>query len=197
MGHNLNVHMDFYRLPEREVQIAKLGKRFLALEQGKIKEYHGKKLDDIKVFVEGDEVMSDSEVDETAEVVAEATVSGASPLIEMDMEDGAPLRSRRPKVSKTLPSNKKKGGKRGETDIGSREFKLRKTSQKKPWSNSEIDAVKKHLNKNIYLGKPPGKREVMTCINEEEALQSRPWTQIKDYVWNQIKKLRKEHGEDD
>ena len=52
MGHNLNVHMDFYRLPEKTVQVAKLGKLLIALEQGKISEYHGKTLDDITVEVD-------------------------------------------------------------------------------------------------------------------------------------------------
>lgn len=59
MGHNLNVHREYYRLPENTLQTAKVGKLLLAIESG-IQKYKGKSLDDITE-------LSDIEEDEEEE----------------------------------------------------------------------------------------------------------------------------------
>lgn len=59
MGHNLQVHRSFYRLPENSLQTAKVGKLLMAIESG-IDKYKGKALDDITE-------LSDIEEDEMEE----------------------------------------------------------------------------------------------------------------------------------
>ncbi|KAJ8043636.1 hypothetical protein HOLleu_10822 [Holothuria leucospilota] len=54
MGHDINVHRDFYRLPERTLQLVKVSRILLAMEQGKLIEFKGKALDDIEIDVDGE-----------------------------------------------------------------------------------------------------------------------------------------------
>ncbi|KAK9959586.1 hypothetical protein ABG768_009700, partial [Culter alburnus] len=48
LGHNINVHREYYRLPEATIQVAKISKLLLALEKGKLTELRGKSLDEIR-----------------------------------------------------------------------------------------------------------------------------------------------------
>ena len=49
MGHDLKVHREFYRLPTNTIQMAKVSKLLLALDEGKIKSIKGCSLDDISL----------------------------------------------------------------------------------------------------------------------------------------------------
>ncbi|XP_041666279.1 uncharacterized protein LOC121524831 [Cheilinus undulatus] len=49
LGHNIDVHRKHYRLPEGTLQLAKISKVLLALEQGKLGKYKGKSLDEIHI----------------------------------------------------------------------------------------------------------------------------------------------------
>ncbi len=53
LGHNIEVHRKHYRLPEGTLQLAKISKVLLALEQGRLGEYRGKDLDQIQLDVNG------------------------------------------------------------------------------------------------------------------------------------------------
>ncbi|KAG1925745.1 hypothetical protein F2P79_025324 [Pimephales promelas] len=51
LGHNIAVHRKHYRLPESTLQLAKVSKVLLAMEQGRLGDYKGKSLDEIQVDV--------------------------------------------------------------------------------------------------------------------------------------------------
>uniref|UniRef100_A0A096LZJ8 Uncharacterized protein n=1 Tax=Poecilia formosa TaxID=48698 RepID=A0A096LZJ8_POEFO len=53
LGHDIRVHRQFYRLPEGTLQLAKISKVLVALEQGCLVEFKGKSLDDIDIGPEG------------------------------------------------------------------------------------------------------------------------------------------------
>ncbi|KAK7945724.1 hypothetical protein WMY93_001452 [Mugilogobius chulae] len=53
LGHDVRVHRQFYRLPEGTLQLAKVSKILMALEQGRMAEFKGKGLDDITIDPEG------------------------------------------------------------------------------------------------------------------------------------------------
>lgn len=53
LGHDIRVHRQFYRLPEGTLQLAKISKVLMALEQGRLAEFKGKSLDDIAIDPEG------------------------------------------------------------------------------------------------------------------------------------------------
>ncbi|XP_028286149.1 uncharacterized protein LOC114451599 [Parambassis ranga] len=51
LGHNIEVHRTHYWLPEGTLQLAKISKVLLAMEQGRLGEYKGKSLDEIHLDV--------------------------------------------------------------------------------------------------------------------------------------------------
>ncbi|XP_059371080.1 uncharacterized protein LOC132108389 [Carassius carassius] len=53
LGHDVRVHRQFYRLPEGTLQLAKISKVLMALDQGRLAEFKGKTLDDINIDPEG------------------------------------------------------------------------------------------------------------------------------------------------
>ncbi|XP_016118944.1 uncharacterized protein [Sinocyclocheilus grahami] len=79
LGHNINVHREYYRLPDATVQVAKISKLLLALEQGKLPELRGKTLDEIRDFTDEDD---DQDVD------SDEDTNGARPL-ELNTETNA------------------------------------------------------------------------------------------------------------
>lgn len=56
LDHNIAVHRKHYRLPESTLQLAKVSKVLLAMEQGRLGDYKGKSLDEIQVDVNGNEL---------------------------------------------------------------------------------------------------------------------------------------------
>ena len=64
----------------------------------------------------------------------------------------------------------------------------------KSWTEDEVKAIKKHLNKFFLTGKVPRKNDIEVAL-EEQALTSRSWRDIKNYIHNfhrsQKKKLSK------
>lgn len=53
LGHDIRIHREFYRLPDKTLQLAKISKVLLALESGRLAEFHGKNLDEITIDPNG------------------------------------------------------------------------------------------------------------------------------------------------
>ena len=49
LAHNIKTHDQFYKLQEATVEIAKISKLLLATENGLIRKYQGKSLDEISI----------------------------------------------------------------------------------------------------------------------------------------------------
>lgn len=49
LGHNIDVHRDFYRLQESTLELAKVSKLLIAVDEGKASKLAGKKLDEIEL----------------------------------------------------------------------------------------------------------------------------------------------------
>ena len=49
MGHDIRVHREYYLLPDEVIQVAKVSKFLIALEQGQLPQYAGKSLDKIPI----------------------------------------------------------------------------------------------------------------------------------------------------
>lgn len=52
-GHDIRVHRQYYRLPKGTLQLAKISKVLLAVEQGKLSKFKGKNLDQINIDPQG------------------------------------------------------------------------------------------------------------------------------------------------
>lgn len=53
MGHDINIHRDFYRLPDSTLELAKVSKILPNLENRKLQNWKGKSSDEIQVTVDG------------------------------------------------------------------------------------------------------------------------------------------------
>jgi hypothetical protein len=76
LGHDLNVHREFYRQHESAIEIAKISRLLLSSEKGEIHKYSGKKLVDIPVegVFESDEDSSEEEQDNQEEEIDDSVV---------------------------------------------------------------------------------------------------------------------------
>lgn len=75
------------------------------------------------------------------------------------------------------------------------------SGKRKKWEKEEQQAVRRQLGNYISINKVPGKMECLDCISTEpEALGSRTWRDIKNYIHNTImskKRKRKQNVESD
>lgn len=53
MGHDIRVHRQFYRLPEGTIQLVKISKILMAMEQGRLADFQGKSLEEINIDPNG------------------------------------------------------------------------------------------------------------------------------------------------
>ncbi|KAK1904859.1 N-lysine methyltransferase KMT5A [Dissostichus eleginoides] len=89
LGHDIRVHRQFYRLPEGTLQLAKISKLLMALEQGRLAELQGKTLDDISIDPE-ENVRMDSDNETVCESDSqEGQVTSTQMENETTMRDGS------------------------------------------------------------------------------------------------------------
>ncbi|KAF4114370.1 uncharacterized protein LOC131539370 isoform X2 [Onychostoma macrolepis] len=162
LGHDIQVHRDYYRLPDATIEIAKISKLLLAMEKGDLAIFQGKPLDEIEVE---DEI--DLELDEE-EISAE------------DDEESDPAHGVRGK-RKMSPDEAE----------SSTEAKSRRMV-KRPWSPNEVNAVMKHFKAHISNGHLVTTAECKQCkAAEDPVLRERTVQNIRDFVRNRGLQLKK------
>lgn len=70
--------------------------------------------------------------------------------------------------------------------------KTTKVNMKRSWCSDEKNAVRRHLDKFIILGKLPGKGDIQRCKDSEPVLNQRNWKNIKDFCRNAIETMRRQ-----
>ncbi|XP_039544399.1 uncharacterized protein LOC120490938 isoform X1 [Pimephales promelas] len=203
LGHDIRVHRKFYRLPEGTLQLAKISKVLMALEQGRVSEFKGKNLDEInlepneKVNVGSDESESEDEESEmpqpekrrqSSSASTEESLVGSQSSRESEMP---PPKKRRqsPSTSTEDLSFGCKSAKEKELPSKSGVSK----GQKRKWTEDEVKAVENKLLHFITSGRVPGKRECEDCIRSAPVLlQNRTWEAVKFYIKNRITALKRE-----
>ncbi|CAJ1081564.1 uncharacterized protein LOC121640143 isoform X3 [Xyrichtys novacula] len=216
LGHNIDVHRKHYRLPEGNLQLAKISKVLLALEQGQLGKYKGKSLDEINIDVnETVDVEAGSQEDtERVETGSQEDTEGVRAGFQEDT-DGVETGSQEDTdgVRAGFQDDVDDAGSTGAQrsgDEGSVTSQLQRTSAasaqnkkmlkkrgkqtviKRSWKPEECTAVQKHLRKFIVMNQVPGKADCERCIAAEpEALKDRDWKAIKYYVKNRISTLRR------
>ncbi|XP_055006638.1 uncharacterized protein LOC129408046 [Boleophthalmus pectinirostris] len=207
LGHDVRVHRQFYRLPEGTLQLAKISKVLMALEQGRMAEFKGKGLDDITIDPE-DTVMADSDTESQEDVVTisqgedelgaevldeiytsqetkkakceEAVVTPSQGMeVEIEMSDESDTTSQPVKTSKGAWSRK-----------GSQTKS--KGVKRRMWDKQEVQAVERHLSQFISSCRVPGKSDCEKCVQlEKDVLKHRDWRTVKSYVMNRITTLKR------
>ncbi|XP_034545870.1 uncharacterized protein LOC117817329 [Notolabrus celidotus] len=178
LGHDIRIHREFYRLPEKTLQLAKISKVLMALEQGRLAEFHGKNLDEITIGPD-ESVLDTDEEDVTRE--EDFNEPSAEETLQCTERTAFPPSPKRPRplseeeevssgVSAVRPSSKGKAA-----------------QKRRPWQQTEVKAVEKHLKQFITSCTVPAKNDCLKCLKAEpEALKNRDWQTLKFYVYNRI-----------
>ncbi|XP_039283303.1 uncharacterized protein LOC120351152 [Nilaparvata lugens] len=186
MGHSVNVHKEYYRLPDDVGQVAKISKLLLALESGKLKEMKGQNFDDLQVDMGNDSLTESDASDHEDEGTRSVEINEDQPLTSQTYEADSNTSS---------PENKSERPHDGQSTVASgrantRVKKRRVTVVRKMWSQEETDAVVRHFQKHIIMKKVPNKEECDRCLEKEACLSNRSWSNIKYHVKNMFNKLR-------
>ncbi|KAL7385829.1 hypothetical protein ABVT39_000841 [Epinephelus coioides] len=152
LGHDIRVHRQFYRLPEGTLQLAKISKVLMALEQGRLSEFKGKTLDDISIDPE-ENVHPDSDTDVVCESDSqESQVSfnegeeNETTIPDVSHVDAAPKQD-------TMTPPQARWSRSPKKDRGRRPLKRRM------WDKEEIRAVETHMMSFITSCRVPGKSD--------------------------------------
>nr|XP_033936611.1 uncharacterized protein LOC117445218 [Pseudochaenichthys georgianus] len=183
LGHNIRIHREFYRLPEKTLQLAKISKILMALEQGRLAEFHGKNLDEITIGPDERVIGSDDDEEEGSGNIEEGNCASA-----VDEETLTPTEGNQ------LPQNLKRSrlptaeGQESPEIHAVRHTSKGKAAQKRvPWTKTETQAVDKHMSRFITSCLVPGKSDCEKCLKAEPiALKHRDWQTLKFYVHNRI-----------
>ncbi|KAL7877386.1 hypothetical protein SRHO_G00040290 [Serrasalmus rhombeus] len=171
LGHDIRIHREFYRLPEKTLQLAKISKVLMALEQGRLAEFHGKNLDEIGI--DPDEKILDS--DEDTSVQEEKRSSSTSTVDEPSAEESL---SPTKKNEMPPPPPKKYKPLSDEDETPSRFGAMRHSSKgkatqkkKRPWKQPEVQAVERHMNRFITACTVPAKSDCESSEGEGAATE--------------------------
>ncbi|XP_049327921.1 uncharacterized protein LOC125787558 [Astyanax mexicanus] len=181
LGHDIRIHREFYRLPEKTLQLAKISKVLVALEKGRLAEFQGKNLDEIGI--DPDEKVQAS--DEDGSIQEEICSSTPDELLAEETLPPAEREEMPPPPPPPPPSKRYKPS--SEVSTKNPSSKGKPLQKKTPWQQTEVQAVEKHMKRFITSCIVPGKADCEKCIRAEpEALKNREWQNVKFYVHNRI-----------
>ncbi|XP_067287761.1 uncharacterized protein [Pseudorasbora parva] len=144
LGYYVIIHREFFRLPEKTLQYARISKVLMALEQGRLAEFQGKTWDEIGIGPEEKVPNCDEDDGHIQQGHTSATVYG--------------------KI----------------------------TQRKKPWQQTEVQAVQRHMMHFITSCTVPAKSDCEKCLKAEpEALKDRDWKNLKFFIYNRITAYKK------
>ncbi|XP_014020241.2 uncharacterized protein isoform X2 [Salmo salar] len=66
--------------------------------------------------------------------------------------------------------------------------------KQRPWSDAAKAAVNRQMGHFISMMEVPGKRDCEVCLHNEPALRDRTWRDIKNYVHNTVKSIKRKNG---
>ncbi|XP_047669348.1 uncharacterized protein LOC125141181 isoform X2 [Tachysurus fulvidraco] len=176
LGHDIRIHREYYRLPEKTLQLAKVSKVLMALEQGRVGQFKGKNLDEITIDPNEEmELNSDEIMSEEGEKCEEHEDVGVPPV---DTE-----------IVHTVEMNSLQRSSKGKTST---------LKKRKAWEVNEVTAVERHMKTFIMSCRVPGKLACQNCITAEPlALKDRDWQSVKFYVYNHIVAYKRDLNKND
>ena len=164
LGHDIRVHREFYRLPDATVQIAKISKVLMAMENDAAK-CNGKSLDQLDTSDhEASDVDEDNERSDKRKPDGDGRLGGA---------EGSPAAK---KKKKSHDHEAPKGA------AGQPAANRKKT----PWTSGEKAAGMRQLGDCIRKMVVPGQARCLDAIKEEPDLSRRSWRDVKYHVHNML-----------
>lgn len=157
MGHTLNTHCNFYRLPDNVYQTAKVSKLLLLMSQGGAENFKGKPLEDIDIDLEP---LSTEENQFTKLLEDDLLVNQNS-----DNVDKTPNKDCSEQIKKTLKKPAK-------------DLRI-------SWSAEHKTLIASYFAKHIKTKQPPKRYEVEALMDQyPNMFEGKKWTSIKAVVYN-------------
>ncbi|XP_066928482.1 uncharacterized protein [Clytia hemisphaerica] len=180
LGHGLSVHKEYYRLRDSTVELSKVSRILLAIDEGNASKFMGKKLSEITIeelppvipLEDVDDESLDEDIVQQGDK-AEAEVNSSSNSTSVNSSSNSTsfnsLPGSSPKTQKTVKGQKLK------------------------WSKEEIKIVTEGFHDFIISPEDdlPGKHLCNLLIQDNPILQRRTWSKVKDFVRNYKKNLKK------
>ncbi|XP_057666792.1 uncharacterized protein LOC130900289 [Diorhabda carinulata] len=174
LGHDIRVHREFYRLQENAVELTKVSRLLLAVDQGEVHKYSGKQLNEISIQdlagIEYNEALA-TEENESQEIAETNIVT-----YEEDEPNNAHLSLKGENRNKTAAQSNKS----------------RKTYKKQSWTTEEKEIVLKEFKLLIEHGNLPGKKQCNDLIEKHKIFTDRKWTDLKFFIKNHLSKISKQ-----
>ncbi|KAK7464628.1 hypothetical protein BaRGS_00037828, partial [Batillaria attramentaria] len=179
LGHDIRVHRSVYRQPLDLLEKAKVAKVLMAVNGG------------MKPIL-GDSVSVDENEDLDNNMVSTRSETGGRdqpPGCEGGFEDGSDPESDGEREDQ---GNRATGGVviAEEAVPVAASSRGSRTSKRRAWSLAETSAVRRQLKQCIQLNRVPQKEEAELAIAREPDLQTRTWRNVKDFVYNMVKKCK-------
>ncbi|XP_028319226.1 uncharacterized protein LOC114473662 [Gouania willdenowi] len=168
LGHDIRIHREFYRLPDKTLQLAKVSKVLIALEQGRIADFQGKSLDEINI--DPQEAAGECDQEPNEEELCEQELSDEEPN---DKEDatvpGTPCTDVSERRAVQSPRGQKSSpGQRRDCPTRHQPASKGKSVVKRKWTAKEIGAVEKKLMRFIRSGQVPETEEHIVCVHANQ-----------------------------
>ena len=173
MGHDIRVHREYYRLPERTVYAAKVSKLLAAVSKGGA--YAGKTLDELDSSAIGDvggnlglsaegELGDSSAIEDLEGDLDQSTGGDRSPDGDLVVQSG----------TASAAQEREASGKHPEEDCPTQRLgPAPKRSRMTPWTKPEMAAIERQLSKYIADLKCPGMADCKAALRVEPALSRR------------------------
>lgn len=185
LGHSIEVHRDFYRLQESTLEMCKVSKLLMAVENGSIHKLVGKKLSDIELehcFPDD----PDAQLQENRETYYCESVPNTSlvaDLSEVEQDVCGETSQMQHKDTSLTEYHKERitEGKKNENEVPVR--------IKRKWDPTLRNQAFRYFKTSLVSCKVPGKTE---CANflKTYSIEDRKWQDVKNLVYNEIKKKK-------
>ncbi|XP_067032827.1 uncharacterized protein [Acropora muricata] len=190
LGHDIRVHRDFYRLHESTIEIAKVSKLLLTVDQGDTGKFAGKTLEEIELDDIADPDLSDDTDCEIEDGDSDQSLTEADDGTSSAQRQSTKKNNAKAQKSKEPKKIRKQSRKSKEGDCSVEVSK--KSVPHKSWTGEEKEAVLKYLGHWVRRERTPGKLECEQCISKANGvLDHRKWSDVKFFIKNQIDKRRK------
>ncbi|KAI4470857.1 hypothetical protein MML48_1g16811 [Holotrichia oblita] len=181
LGHDIRVHREFYRLHENAVELTKVSRLLIAVDQGEAAKFAGKPLQDITLndLPTLEEEREDNSENEEDDVTNDCEGNNDC----MTSQKNKSTNDKKilyPRTINLLINHFAEDNQRKSKSVC-----------KRPWSSHEMSAVLTHFKTNIKIGALPGKKECEKCISENAVLKDRKWTDVKFCIKNHLTKIKK------
>ena len=188
MGHNLDVHKHYYRLPQEALLLAKVSKLLMLVEKGKVSEFSGKPLDEIDVADDDAEVdeVSESEMD-TAD---ETTETESTTDSQTDASEPESVEVRGCQNVKKKKVRHKSSTKAAMCQLTKRDYKYCKWTKKQ----NEFLFQQPEIQRLLREKTPPGKSLCLLIIERSNGiLHDKDVNAVKNKVYNTYRLEKMKH----